>query len=74
MLLFFFKKKLFLQKKNKILRRTTIVSNTVDYSILTYNGQVFKKLLISNFNFNKKVGEFSFTRKPYFFPLRKKKK
>ncbi len=73
-LLYFFKKKLFLNKKIKNLRRTTIVSNNTDYSILVHNGQNFKKILVSEFNINNKAGKFSFTRKPYFFPLRKKKK
>lgn len=73
-LLYFFKKKLFLDKKLKILRRSTIVSANNDYNMLIYNGQNLKKLLVLEFNINKKAGQFTFTRKPYFFPLRKKKK
>lgn len=72
-LLYFLKKKLFFKKKTRIARRSTIVSRAVDYSISISNGQIFKKLLVMGLNINKKAGEFSFTKKPYFFPLRKKK-
>lgn len=71
---FFFKNKLFFKKKAKVLRCSTVVSNQIDYNLFIHNGQNLKKLLVLSFNLNKKVGEFSFTRKPYFFPLRKKKK
>lgn len=45
-----------------------------EFSIRVHNGQQFKRFLTNELQQKKKLGEFAFTRKPYFFPLRKKKK
>jgi len=46
----------------------------VDVLTQVDGGNFFKKFIINDFHLFRKTGEFSFTRKPYFFPLRKKKK
>lgn len=38
-----------------------------------YKGSGFRNLLINKLNVGMKFGEFAFTRKPFHFPLRKKK-
>lgn len=73
--IFFLKKKIF---KNKsflsLTRRSEIFIHFFDFSVRVHSGQHLKRLVITELQRKKKVGEFAFTRKPYFFPLRKKKK
>jgi len=40
---------------------------------LIYNGSVFNRVTVSDLTTNKKFGELSITRKPFFFPKKKAK-
>lgn len=68
-------------KKNKKVKRRIFYdrsSNIPDcffaYLIRIHKGKKFRKLLIETDNIGKKFGEFSFTRKPFYFPNKKSKK
>ncbi len=40
---------------------------------MVHKGTLSRTLLVNKFNVGMKFGEFAFTRKPFHFPLRKKK-
>lgn len=68
-------------KKNKKLRRRNFYdrSSTIPdcffYCLIRiHKGRKNRKLLIENNVIGKKFGEFSFTRKPFYFPPKKSKK
>lgn len=67
--------KILLEKKNKTptyLRSTAILPRFSLLNFKVYNGKYLKKVkagILLNF---KKAGELAFTRKPYFFPIKKK--
>ena len=67
-----FKKKFFfsffLEKKS------TILQNFIKKKIKFYSGKKLKKIKINCFNSKIKAGELCHTRKPFFFPIKKKKK
>ena len=67
-----FKKKFFfsffLEKKS------TIIQNFIKKKIKFYSGKRLKKIKINCFNSKNKAGELCSTRKPFFFPIKKKKK
>lgn len=73
----------FSDKKNKnpikIMRRviydrsSTIPSCFVGHLVSVHKGTKNRRLLIHKYNVGYKFGEFGFTRKPFFFPFRKKK-
>jgi ribosomal protein S19 len=46
---------------------------TEGQSFKVHNGKALKKNKMSILHQLKKAGEFAFTRKPYFFPIKKKK-
>jgi len=71
---YFLKKKLYFKKKLKAGRTVNVSPKLVGCAILINGGNNFKKVVATSFHIHRKLGEFSFTRKPYFFPLRKKKK
>jgi len=68
-------------KKNKKLRKRIFYdrsSNVPDcffsFLIRVHKGKRFRKILIDNFIVGKKFGEFSYTRKPFYFPAKRLKK
>ena len=73
-------KKTYLQKFKKKIRlgglwcRSSIISN-IFYKkfIFIHKGNLFNKLFINKFQLGFKLGEFSFTRKPFSFTKKKKK-
>lgn len=66
-------------KKKDFLRRTKLFydrSSTIPecfttYFIRVHKGKRFRRLGVNLFNVGFKFGEFSYTRKPYHFPLKK---
>jgi ribosomal protein S19 len=44
------------------------------FSAKVDGGKSLKKFQVSDFQIGRRLGEFALTRKPYFFPMRKKKK
>jgi ribosomal protein S19 len=54
-------------------RASTIPSCFVGLVVAVHKGHKRRRLLIHKYNVGYKFGEFSFTRKPFFFPFRKKK-
>lgn len=42
--------------------------------IRVHKGKKYRRLFVNDYNVNFKLGEFSFTRKPYHFPLKKSSK
>lgn len=72
-----FLKKLFNQKLKKfpIMTRNSIIpKELLSTNVGIYNGMNFVYLFITKFMLGRKFGEFSFTRKSFFFPLKDKKK
>lgn len=64
--------------KSKVLYifdRSTVASQSfVNSFFFIHKGNSFKKISFKKYFFGKKLGEFSFTKKPFFFPLKKKKR
>ncbi len=54
-------------------RASTIPSCFVGCIVAVHKGNKRRRLLVHKYNVGYKFGEFSFTRKPFFFPFRKKK-
>jgi len=75
-------KKIFKFKLNKLIKGRLLFarSSTTPTSLLefntymVYNGQMFSKVSGSSELNQKKLGEFSITRRPFFFPKKDKKK
>ena len=54
--------------------RSSVIPQIFKNSIFkVHKGSSFRNLLINKLNVGMKFGEFGFTRKPFHFPLRKKK-
>lgn len=74
----FLKNQLFrLKKKNKIIffdRNVTFLKSLVGSFVFIHKGNNFKSLLLKKNHIGYKTGEFAFTKKPFFFPLNKKKR
>lgn len=74
-------KKIFLVKRRSfkkyyktVYERSSYVPKCFKYLyIRVYNGRTFRKMWAMPYLNGFKFGEFSFTRKPYHFPLKKKK-
>lgn len=64
--------------KSKVLyifdRSTVATQSFVNSFFFIHKGNSFKKIAFKKYFFGKKLGEFSFTKKPFFFPLKKKKR
>ena len=64
--------------KSKVLyifdRSTVATQSFVNSFFFIQKGKYFKKISFKKYFFGKKLGEFSFTKKPFFFPLKKKKR
>jgi ribosomal protein S19 len=71
---YFLKKKLYYKKILKPHRVINVPPKLMGCAMLVNGGHTLKKIVVTSFHIHKKAGEFSFTRKPYFYPLRKKKK
>jgi len=82
----FFNKNLFikvfrLKKKNSkkkyflIYNKTSTIVNTfVGVLVRIYKGNLYRKLFITKYIIGFKFGEFAYTRKPFLYPLKKKKR
>lgn len=67
----FFQKKL----KRKIDIRSLVISKTFGKMyLLIHKGYLYKKIYLNEFIIGYKLGEFSFTRKPFKYPIKKKRK
>jgi len=55
-------------------RASTVPKLFLRKTIALYKGNIFAKILFSKYTVGYKVGEFAITRKPFNFPLKKKKK
>lgn len=70
-------------KKTNVASRQTVLKNfsrslnlpnpLIGSNVLIHKGKIFKTLGVTKFNISYKTGEFSFTRKPFFFPVKEKK-
>lgn len=67
-----FHKKVF--KNSKWYKASTIPRCFSNTSVMIHKGNSFKKMNISRYIIGYKFGEFSFTRKPFFFPKKDTKK
>ena len=73
--IYFLKKRRYFKKKKMFYdRSSTIPSCFSTYFMRIHKGTKSRKLLINMYNIGYKFGEFSYTRKPYHFPLKKSKK
>lgn len=74
--LYFLKSNVKKKKKLKRLfnRASPVPSCLVNNTVGVYKGNIFKKLFITKFLVGYKLGEFSFTRKPFTYPIKIKKK
>lgn len=71
------KKNLALLKKKKIFifdKSLTILKSFIGSYVLIYKGNLFRKLLVNKYAVGYKFGEFTHTRKPFTYPVKKKKK
>lgn len=66
------KKKRYLRKQKMFYDRSSTIPHCFSfYTFKIHKGRKFRKLWIHRYNIGFKFGEFSYTRKPYHFPLRK---
>jgi ribosomal protein S19 len=74
--LYFKKSNFFLKKIKKITysRNSIVPSGFINDYIIIHKGNIFKKLHVIKYNVGFKFGEFSFSRKPFYFPTKEKKK
>jgi len=79
---FLLRKIVILKKKNYFPKRKFIFYNRSSFipsclknnNFRVYKGNNFRRIVINWYNIGYKFGEFSFTRKPFHFPLRKMNK
>lgn len=73
---FFFYKFFYKRPKTRFVysRSSQIPNFFLNKFVRIHKGNFSNFLLIDNYNIGYKFGEFSFTRKPFHFPLKKKKK
>jgi ribosomal protein S19 len=67
-----FLKKVFF--KNKFYRSSSIPKCFCSYFVNIHKGNIYKRMLINKNVIGFKFGEFSFSRKPFFYPKKDKKK
>jgi len=53
-------------------RSSSIPKCLIGFNIKIHKGLGFRKLFVNKYNVGFKLGEFSFSRKPFHFPLKKK--
>lgn len=51
-----------------------VTSTMFDTVLFIHKGNKYKRLRLNEFLVGRKLGEFSFTRKPFKYPIKKKKK
>ena len=63
------------KKKKLFFSRDSIVFNKLLFNtIIIHKGSWSRKIFLKKYHLGKKLGEFAYTRKPFFFPEKKKKK
>lgn len=55
-------------------RSSQVPASFNNFFFFIHKGNSFKKIIFKKYFFGRKLGEFSFTKKPFFFPLKKKKR
>ena len=61
--------------KRTIFSRYLVISKSLlKCSVYVHKGNIFRKLFLNKYLLGKKLGEFSITRKPFKYPIKKKKK
>lgn len=74
------RKLFFLKRKKRVRRkifydRSSTIPTSFFYSVLRiHKGKRYRKFLTSWYSLGYKMGEFSYTRKPYHFPVKRSKK
>lgn len=64
-----------LKKVNKIFSRSSsVLKHFLKKNVYIYKGNMFVKILFNRYCVGYKIGEFSVTRKPFSFPLKKSKR
>ncbi len=63
-----------ISKKNKFFRSSSIPNCFMSLRLNIYKGNVFKKIFVTKQLIGYKFGEFSFSRKPFFYPKKDVKK
>ena len=76
----FWRKIKFLKTKKRVKRRifydraSSIPRSFLLHVLRIHKGKKYRRLIVTLFNIKKKLGEFSYTRKPFHFPPKKTKK
>jgi len=52
----------------------TILKSLMGFKIMVYKGNLFRKIIVNRYIVGYKFGEFTHTRKPFNYPIVKKKK
>jgi len=74
-IIFIKKKSDFKNKKPIFYNRSSSIPNCfVNYYFRVHKGNNFRRIMANAYNVGRKFGEFSFTRKPFHFPLKKMNK
>jgi ribosomal protein S19 len=68
------KKKFFSRKLIFFSRASTVPKCFLNYHFRIHKGLIFRRLVVNLYNVGYKFGEFSFTRKPFHFPIKKSQK
>ncbi len=69
------KKNLLKKNKKLLFSKTSVIPFSFkDKEFLIYKGNIAKTLAVNKFMVGYKLGEFIFTRKPFYFPLKETKK
>jgi ribosomal protein S19 len=73
-IIYFYKNGKFKYKKNNFFERSSHIPLCFKNKyVKIHKGNSSRKFLVNKYVIGKKFGEFSFSRKPFHFPLRKKK-
>lgn len=72
--MFFYRNGKFKYKKSNFFERSSSIPSCFkNRNVRIHKGNSSRRLFINKYVIGKKFGEFAFTRKPFHFPLRKKK-
>jgi ribosomal protein S19 len=61
-------------KRGFFSRSLPITKSILRCTVYIHKGNIFKKLFLNSYLIGKKLGEFAYTRKPFKYPIKKKKK
>jgi ribosomal protein S19 len=61
-------------KKGFFTRSLVVTKSIIRCTVYVHKGNIFKKLFLNSYLIGRKLGEFAFTRKPFKYPIKKKKK